>query len=136
MDNLTRAERSRHMARIRSVDSKPEFAVRRMVHRMGFRYRLHDKSLPGTPDLVFPARRKVIFVNGCFWHGHNCRAGRNRPSTNKQYWEAKLGRNIVRDRTAKQSLHQTGWKVRTVWECQVRNNRLPGMLRRFLKDNL
>jgi DNA mismatch endonuclease (patch repair protein) len=93
MDTLTRAQRSETMSRVRAADTRPELTVRRFVHRMGFRYRLHVRALPGSPDLVFPSRRKVIFVHGCFWHGHGCRSGLNRPASNVGYWTKKLERN-------------------------------------------
>jgi DNA mismatch endonuclease, patch repair protein len=119
MDKLTKAERSVLMSLVRSKDTKPELFVRSMVHRMGFRYRLHSKTLPGSPDLVFAGRRKVVFVHGCFWHGHNCRAGRNRPQSRKLYWDTKLERNKSRDRLNSIRLRRDGWSILTVWECQI-----------------
>src|SRR6266568_4891764 len=109
MDKLTKSERSGLMARIRSKDSKAELAVRSLVHRMGFRYRLHARDLPGTPDLVFRGRHKIVFIHGCFWHAHSCRAGQNRPASDKTYWDAKLDRNLKRDRNAGR-LRRAGWK--------------------------
>ena len=120
MDTLTAAERSELMRRVRAKDTKPEMAVRSLVHRMGFRYRLHRRELPGNPDLVFPRLRKVIFVHGCFWHGHCCRSGQNRPRSNKGYWLPKLHRNKARDRANRAKLRRSGWDVLVVWECQVR----------------
>src|SRR5580698_1100547 len=111
MDKLTKTERSVLMSRIRSKDSKPELIVRRTVHRMGFRYRLHSNKLPGSPDLVFARRKKIIFVHGCFWHGHGCRAGRNRPESRQEYWDAKLERNMIRDRRNSSRLRRQGWSV-------------------------
>jgi len=107
------------MSRIRSKNTKPELAVRRMLHRMGYRYILHDRRLPGTPDLVFPARRKVIFVHGCFWHGHDCGRG-FRPATNAEFWNAKIERNQMRDREARLELRRLGWEVLTVFECALK----------------
>jgi DNA mismatch endonuclease (patch repair protein) len=134
MDKLTKAERSVLMSRIRSKDSKPELIVRRTAHRMGFRYRLHSSKLPGSPDLVFARRKKVIFVHGCFWHGHDCRAGRNRPESRKEYWDAKLERNMRRDRKNSFSLRRQGWSVLAVWECQTGDAaRLARRLRSFLE---
>src|SRR5258708_2127618 len=98
MDTFTTRKRSEIMSRIRAKDTKPEMAVRSLVHRMGFRYRLHCRELPGNPDLVFPSRRKIIFVHGCFWHGHRCRSGQNRPASNTTYWVTKLNRNEARDK--------------------------------------
>ncbi|MDQ6676293.1 MAG: very short patch repair endonuclease [Acidobacteriota bacterium] len=120
MDKLTKTERSLLMSRVRSKDSRPELIVRSMVHRMGFRYRLHASTLPGSPDLVFAGRKKIVFVHGCFWHGHSCRAGRNRPESNQGYWDIKLKRNMRRDRASSDKLRHAGWSVLRVWECQTR----------------
>jgi len=98
-DNLTPEQRKRTMTQVHSKDTQPEMRVRRLVHSLGYRYRLHRKELPGNPDLVFPKRRKIIFVHGCFWHGHDCKAGRKRPKANEEYWNAKLARNRDRDAT-------------------------------------
>ena len=119
-DRLSTAERSAHMRRIRKVDTKPELAVRRTAHRLGYRFRLHRRDLPGTPDLVFPRLRKVIFVHGCFWHQHACSLGSKKPSTNTDYWLPKLARNVERDRVARKQIVDKGWKVLVVWECQTR----------------
>jgi DNA mismatch endonuclease (patch repair protein) len=133
MDTFSKAERSAIMRRVRGKDTGPEMAVRRMAHRLGFRYRLHRGDLPGKPDMVFPSRRKVIFVHGCYWHGHACRAGRNRPSSNTEYWIAKLDRNKTRDALNGRRLRRLGWKVLTVWECELKNaEKLRARLARFL----
>ena len=132
MDNLTRAQRSETMRRVRGKDTGPEWVVRRMVHGMGFRYRLHVGVLPGNPDLVFPARSKVIFVHGCFWHGHRCRAGLSRPSSNRRYWMPKLERNKQRDRANRARLRCLGWKVLVLWECQLKAPGLRDRVARFL----
>ena len=120
MDNLTPGQRRETMRRVRSVDTTPELTLRRALHRLGYRYRLHDAALPGKPDLVFVSRRKVIFVHGCFWHGHSCRAGRNRPASNLAYWNVKLERNHRRDGMNRRRLRSLGWDVLVVWECQLR----------------
>jgi len=120
MDRLTAEERSRLMSRIRGKHTRPEMAVRRLVHGMGFRYRLHRRDLPGSPDLVLPRHRKVILVHGCFWHSHaGCRAGRV-PASNTGYWEPKLRRNVERDAASQEALQLAGWAVLVVWECQTR----------------
>jgi DNA mismatch endonuclease (patch repair protein) len=121
MDTFTPDQRSELMRRVRGQDTEPEMMVRRFVHRMGFRYRLHCRELPGNPDLVFPSRRKIIFVHGCFWHGHACRSGRNRPSSNQMYWIPKLERNRKRDRANRRKLKKLGWDVLVVWECQLKH---------------
>lgn len=133
MDKLSPAERSAHMAHVHGVDTAPEMAVRRMIHAMGFRYRLHAADLPGKPDLVFRRLGKIVFVHGCFWHGHSCRAGRNRPATGQSYWITKLERNVTRDRAHVRKLRRAGWGVLTVWECQLKKpERVAARLRKFL----
>jgi DNA mismatch endonuclease (patch repair protein) len=131
MDNLTPGQRRETMRRVRSVDTGPELKLRRALHRLGYRYRLHDSALPGKPDLVFPSRRKIIFVHGCFWHGHACPAGGNRPASNLVYWNAKLQRNSARDRANRAKLRSLGWDVLVVWECQLGN--LPRLERQVMK---
>ncbi|MEW6236268.1 MAG: very short patch repair endonuclease [Candidatus Omnitrophota bacterium] len=133
MDNLTPDIRRQTMSRVRSKDTKPEWVVRRLVHSMGYRYRLHRADLPGKPDLVFPKYRKAIFVNGCFWHGHQCRAGRNRPASNKDYWLPKLEKNKTRDRSHYRRLRKMGWGIMVIWECQIKKTEvLKKRIRRFL----
>jgi len=131
-DTFSKAERSRIMAAVKSKDTTPELAVRQLVHRLGYRYRLHVRSLPGTPDMVFPSRRKIIDVSGCFWHMHGC--GRCRiPKSRRGYWVRKLERNRGRDRRTRRKLRREGWRVLVVWECQVRDmERLAARVRRFL----
>ncbi|MBG6183048.1 DNA mismatch endonuclease (patch repair protein) [Arthrobacter sp. CAN_A214] len=119
-DRLTPEQRSANMSKIRAANTKPEMQVRRMVHREGYRYVLYDKRLPGTPDLVFPGRRKVIFVHGCFWHQHTCRAGQYTPKTNAEFWSAKRQRNVDRDNEQLQKLEELGWKTYVVWECKLK----------------
>lgn len=109
------------MRAVKSRDTKPEMIVRRMVHAMGKRYRLHRKDLPGKPDLTFPRLKKIIFVHGCFWHGHDCKRGDRRPKENADYWANKISRNKERDTKAQIALHSMGWNVLIVWECQLKD---------------
>ncbi len=129
-DTVTPEARSRIMARVKSKGMKPEMRVRRLLHRLGFRYRLHRADLPGRPDLVFPSRRKVIFVNGCFWHRHDGCPRVRIPTTNREYWIAKLDRNHARDAHNIALLQEQGWAVLTVWECQLRD--LPATAERLV----
>lgn len=116
---FTPEKRSEVMRRVRSKNTKPEVFVRSMLHRMGYRFRLHRKDLPGNPDIVLPKHRAVVFVHGCFWHQHpGCRKA-TIPQNNRDYWEKKLERNVERDRAARQTLSEQGWKVLTVWECEI-----------------
>ncbi|NBJ10919.1 very short patch repair endonuclease [Microvirga arsenatis] len=112
-------DRSAVMRAVKSKDTTPELVVRQLVHGMGYRYRLHAKDLPGKPDLVFPQRRKVILVNGCFWHGHHCKRGARQPKANAEYWRAKVQKNRDRDRRNEKALREAGWEVLTIWECQT-----------------
>jgi len=133
MDVLTRDQRRRNMQAIRCRDTKPEMLVRRLVHGMGFRYRLHQKDLPGKPDMVLKRHRKIIFVHGCFWHVHNCRYGRVVPATNAEFWKAKRQANVARDRRILRELRKLGWRVLVVWECWTRDiPKLQRRLRHFL----
>ena len=124
-DTVSAAQRSRNMSRIRSKNTKPELKVRQLLHRAGYRFRLHGAArggaLPGKPDLVFAGRRKVIFVNGCFWHTHSCPAGTHAPATNPEFWAAKRARTVSRDAAALQALQAAGWEALVVWECELRN---------------
>lgn len=136
-DRLTPEQRSWNMSRIRGKNTKPELLVRRLLHAKGYRYRLHGKAgkirLPGRPDLVFAGRRKVIFVNGCFWHFHDCRVGQHAPKANAAFWEAKRTRTLHRDASQRQLLEDAGWKVLTVWECELKDgSSLEDQLVRFL----
>ncbi len=133
MDRLDPARRSENMRRIRAKDTAPELQVRRLVHALGYRYRLHDKTLPGTPDLVFRSRGCVIFVHGCFWHLHtNCKQARM-PSTRREYWVPKLTRNAERDRAHTRKLRRLGWRVLKLWECELKSvEKLERKLTRFL----
>lgn len=118
-DRLSPEQRSRNMSAIRSRNTSPEMAVRKLVHGLGYRFRLHRKDLPGTPDLVFPSRRAVVFVHGCYWHGHGCPRGGAGSKTNQSYWGPKIARNRDRDEVATARLIESGWRVLTVWECEV-----------------
>ena len=121
VDTVSPEVRSQIMARVRSKGMKPEMKVRRLLHGLGYRYRLHRSDLPGRPDLVFPSRRKVVFVNGCFWHYHlDCDRVRI-PATNREYWVGKLERNRDRDKRNLSLLEEMGWSVMTAWECQLRD---------------
>lgn len=123
------------MSLIRSKDTRPERQVRSFLHRLGYRFRLHRADLPGKPDIVLPGRRAVIFVHGCFWHGHrdpSCKLARS-PKSRTEYWGPKLERNAARDAAHRAALEQAGWKVLELWECQLRRNEdLEPTLRRFL----
>ena len=127
------SERSRIMALIRGKNTKPEKIVRSIAHRLGYRFRLHRRDLPGTPDLVFPKLRKVVFVHGCFWHMHSCRKGHSTPATNVKFWSRKRQGNARRDRCANAKLRRSGWQVLTIWECQLRDRmRVASRLAAFL----
>lgn len=114
------------MRAIRHKDTSPELLIRRALHARGFRFRLHDKQLPGKPDLVFPRYRAVVFVNGCFWHGHSCSLFKL-PKTRTDFWLAKIGGNVSRDAAAREALLAQGWRVATVWECALRGRHRPPM---------
>lgn len=118
-DVLTAAQRSFNMSRIRGRDTRPELLLRRGLHGLGFRFRLHRKDLPGHPDMVFPAKQAVIFAHGCFWHGHSCPMCRL-PSTRTAFWDTKINSNQARDRKTSNALAETGWRVLVVWECALR----------------
>ena len=122
MDRLTPTKRSWLMSRIRGRNTKPEMTVRRTLHRAGYRYRLHASDLPGKPDLVFASRRRVIFVHGCFWHGHSCKYGRAQSKTNRRFWTAKLRANRLRDTRSVRRLRGQGWRVLVIWECAVKRS--------------
>jgi DNA mismatch endonuclease, patch repair protein len=119
-DVHTREQRSRNMAAIRSTNTKPEMRVRSALHAMGFRFRLHRIDLPGRPDIVLPKYRTVIFVHGCFWHCHRCKYGSVTPVTRAEFWAAKRGGNVARDRANRAKLRKDGWRVVVLWECEVR----------------
>lgn len=119
-DIFSPEKRSLIMSKIRGKNTNPEMKVRKLIFSMGFRYRLHRKDLPGCPDIVFPGRKKVIFVHGCFWHNHDCKEGRI-PKSNTNYWQHKLERNKIRDAEHQAELETRGWRVLVIWQCQTMN---------------
>ena len=132
-DTVTREKRSEIMSKVRGKDTRPEMIVRRLVHGMGFRYRLHSAALPGRPDLVFASRRKVIFVHGCWWHRHSCKQGRTAAKSNVEFWAEKMETNVSRDQRVIRSLKREGWKVLVVWECQTKAlDKLARKIEKFL----
>jgi DNA mismatch endonuclease (patch repair protein) len=119
MDTVPPNQRSRNMARIKGKDTKPELMVRKMAHHLGYRFRLHQRNMPGSPDLVFPRLKLAVFVNGCFWHRHeNCKLAYD-PKTNVEFWTHKFMNNVVRDKRAKRGLEEMGWRVAIIWECET-----------------
>lgn len=121
MDRLTKEKRSWNMGRIRSRHTKPEIAVRSCLHRMGFRFRLHGRALPGSPDVVLPKHRTVVMVHGCFWHRHPSCKYAYTPSSKVKFWQEKFEGNVIRDRRARRALQAQSWKVVTVWECETKD---------------
>lgn len=117
----TTEERSRIMRAVKGQNTAPEMIVRRLLHKQGFRYRLHVKDLPGKPDIVFPRKKKAIFIHGCFWHGHDCLRGNRVPKTNQEYWIAKVHKNVQRDQRTMAALSEEGWKILILWECDLKN---------------
>lgn len=136
MDNLTRPQRSRQMASVRNRNTKPELRVRSILFAMGYRYRIHYKKLPGSPDIAFPGRRKVIFVHGCFWHRHSqetCKLTRT-PKSRQDFWEQKFSSNVERDRVTRVAIEKLGWQCLVIWECEIRHSEhLKNMLEGFLE---
>jgi DNA mismatch endonuclease, patch repair protein len=120
-DVYDQAKRSAVMARVKSKDTTPEKALRRLLTGLGARYRLHRKDLPGNPDVVMPGRRLAFFVHGCFWHGHDCARGSRVPKANRDYWLAKVARNVARDARSIEALAAAGWRVEVVWECDFKD---------------
>lgn len=135
-DRFTPERRSEIMRQVKSTNTSPELFVRKLLHRLGFRFRLHRKDLPGKPDIVLPRFHAVIFVNGCFWHQHpRCRRAAL-PVANHEWWSQKLTRNAQRDRANTVELRKLGWIVLTVWECEIsKTGHLEARLRRFLRNN-
>lgn len=134
-DNLNPAQRRACMQAVKSSHTTPERLIRSIVHRLGYRFALHRADLPGKPDIVMPARRSIVLVHGCFWHGHQCSRGRREPVTNALYWRMKIERNRRRDRRALTALRRAGWRVLVVWECQIRDrDKLAVRIAGFLSD--
>ena len=133
-DSWTEEQRSRVMSRVKNKNTKPEVQVRSMLHGMGYRFRLHRRDLPGAPGVVLPRHRKAIFVHGCFWHSHDCPRGK-RPSSRQEFWNAKLDANVERDQANREALEEQGWRVLTVWECELKDpDIVREKLRRFMED--
>jgi DNA mismatch endonuclease (patch repair protein) len=128
----TPEQRSRTMRAVKGTDTSIELEVRSLLHKAGFRYRLHARDLPGKPDVVFPSRRAVLFIHGCFWHGHSCKRGARQPKTNADYWLAKIGRNRERDARIKKALTAAGWRVYTIWECELNDDKAMARLKKAL----
>jgi DNA mismatch endonuclease, patch repair protein len=135
-DPFTPAERSAVMRRVKSKDSKAELKVRKALTRMGLRYRLHRKDLPGSPDVAFPGRKLALFVHGCFWHGHDCKRGARAPKANADYWSAKIERNRARDIRTAEALTAMGWRPATIWECELKEPELEARLEALLASGL
>lgn len=134
-DVFPKEKRSWIMSRVKGRNTKPELLVRSIIHRMGFRFRIHSRSLPGSPDIVLPRHAKIIFVHGCFWHGHAQCARSRRPLTNASFWKEKLDANIARDGRSRKALSWMGWKVLVVWECETRKpEKLLRKLERYLRE--
>jgi len=134
MDKIDKATRSRVMAQVKSKNTTPEMRVRSTAHKLGFRFRLHRKQLPGSPDIVFPSRRIALFVHGCFWHGHDYPHGKRQPTSNVEYWSVKLKRNTERDAKVQAELIGLGWKPVVIWECQTKPGILPNLLTAILAN--
>ena len=132
-DRFTPAERSAVMRKVKARNTGPELEIRRTLTRLGLRYRLHRKDLPGSPDIVFGGRKLAIFVHGCFWHGHDCKRGARRPQTNADYWEAKIGGNRARDQASLDQLQGLGWRALVIWECDLKHE---DRVKRMLSDAL
>ena len=129
-DIFNKKKRSQIMGRISGKDTKPELIIRKALFSEGYRYRLHRKDLPGSPDIVFPSLKKVIFVNGCFWHGHNCKKAAL-PTTNKRFWKKKLTGNKERDKLNLLKLKKEGWKVLIIWQCEIKKSILERQINRI-----
>lgn len=137
-DNLSPTQRSHAMRQVKGKNTKPELIVRAVLRKLGYSgYRIHRKDIPGNPDVAWIGKRRAIFINGCFWHGHDCPRGTRVPKTKAEYWVAKIGRTIERDVKNRHLLNQSGWRTLTLWECQLRDEAaLNGILTSFLKEEL
>jgi DNA mismatch endonuclease, patch repair protein len=132
MDTLTPQQRSAAMSAVRGKNTRPELVVRKLLYALGYRYRLHVRDLPGRPDIAFRKRQCLVFVNGCFWHGHDCPRG-SRPTSNVEFWQRKIGKNLERDQRVREELGKDGWRVLTIWECETKDQAsLQRRLSRFL----
>ena len=131
-DIFTKSRRRAIMGAIGSKNTRPEIVLRRALHHLGYRYRIHVIELPGSPDIVFPSRRRVIFVHGCFWHRHSCRKGESTPDSRKSFWIKKFHQNQIRDRRDRWKLRRLGWSSLVVWECQLANGKMEKTLRRVI----
>lgn len=132
-DILSKSDRSALMAKVKSKNTKPEVLVRSLLHRLGYRFRLHRKELPGTPDIVLPRFRLAIFVNGCFWHQHaGCKKAK-RPTTNSSFWNEKLDQNLTRDKKVRAQLANADWSVLDIWECEVNRADFPERLKKVME---
>lgn len=135
MDIFDKSKRSWIMSHVKGKDTKPEILVRSIVHRLGFRFRKHKSDLPGKPDIVLAKHRKVIFIHGCFWHGHKKCSRSSRPQSNKSFWVEKLDKNIARDKRTKRELELQGWKVFIVWTCETKNTfKIQNKIAKFLVE--
>jgi DNA mismatch endonuclease (patch repair protein) len=132
-DTLTAKQRSQRMAKVKNKDTKPELFVRSLLSSMGYRYRLHLRSVPGSPDIVFSHRKKVIFVHGCFWHRHKGCANCRLPKSKLEFWKPKLDGNAKRDARTRRELRRAGWQFLVVWECELKSAQLPQSLKSFLE---
>ena len=134
VDRIDKQVRSANMSRIRSKDTKPELKVRKILHKLGYRFRLHRKDIPGRPDIVLPKHKTVVFVNGCFWHRHSGCKSYN-PKSKVEFWQGKFKDNQARDKIIKQQLSDLGWRQLVIWECETKDkSRVQNILRDFLSD--
>jgi DNA mismatch endonuclease (patch repair protein) len=135
-DVFNKEKRSKIMSSVKSKDTKPEIIVRKLLHSMGYRFRLHREDLPGTPDIVLPKYKKVIFVHGCFWHGHEGCPRAKLPKTNKEFWRVKITKNMARDAETMQDLSRTGWQSLVIWTCEIKDlEQLSKKIRNFLSND-
>jgi len=130
-DIYSKQKRSQIMSKISGKNTKPEIIIRKIAHNLGYRFRLHKKDLPGKPDLVFPKYKKVIFVNGCFWHGHSKCSRSNLPTTRKMFWKEKIENNKKRDKTNKTKLKKLGWDYLVIWQCEIKKSNYGKLMERI-----
>lgn len=131
-DNFSKKKRSQIMSKVTSKNTKPELTIRKALFSEGYRYRLHRKDLPGNPDIVFPGRKKVLFINGCFWHGHKCKKAAL-PKTNRPFWEKKLSSNAKRDKQNIRKLKEMGWLSMVIWQCKIKKSTLKSQINKIKK---